>query len=100
MEGVLAGEALRRAQAAWRSAQLPVEQRWAEGNPVSRDGRADLDFATYFDIPELMSVDDVFIDLIDSPKLVPLLSCVCGRGGLDAASSIAQAGAHSRPCAS
>ena len=36
-------------------------------------------YRTFFDIPNLLEVDDVFIDIIDSPALVPLLSRVAGN---------------------
>lgn len=43
---------------------------------------------------DLLSCDDIFIDLVDSPKLVPLLSMVAGRGGLDPGDSIGSSGYH------
>ena len=95
MENVLDGKELRRAQVTWLRNQQVVEQRWKDGNAVRRDGRTDLGFETYFDIPNLMNLDDVFIDLIDSPKLLPLLSTVCGRReGLEEHSSIEATGQH------
>ena len=32
----------------------------------------------FFDIPNLLELDDAFIDLIDSPKIVPMMSRVTG----------------------
>ena len=42
--------------------------------------------ASTFDIPKLITQDpEVFLELLDSPKLLPLLSQVCGAGGFESA---------------
>eukprot|EP01051_Picozoa_sp_SAG22_P014228 SAG22_NODE_1695_length_3796_cov_3.361915_3_plen_188_part_00 len=38
-----------------------------------------------FDLPSLPAKDDAFLDLVDHPKLLPLLAAVCGAGGLSSA---------------
>eukprot|EP01047_Picozoa_sp_COSAG01_P055561 COSAG01_NODE_6200_length_3797_cov_318.655760_4_plen_285_part_00 len=41
-------------------------------------------YRSFFDIPKLFEADDVFLNLIDRPKVVELLSRLVGLGGLDA----------------
>ena len=60
VDGVLAGDDLHQAQAAWREAQEPVQQRW-QASSQANEG--------YFDIPDLMNAHDAFISMVDSPKL-------------------------------
>ena len=68
VNGVLAPEQLSRARIAWASAQMHVQKDWeARGQP---DG--------YFDIPSLLELDDVFIDMADSVALVPLMARLTG----------------------
>ena len=94
---VLSGDALQQAQSAWLRAQDQTQREW-EAAKQGGSGRAadNLRFAnrnvyrTFFDIPKLLEVDDVFVDIVDSPVLVPLLSRVAGNPrGLDPESSIA-----------
>ena len=57
----------------------------SDGRPVTRaDGSAvgHGAYRTFFDTDHLAEEDDVFVELIDSPKAVPLLSMVVGNGGL------------------
>ena len=79
---VLSPEQLSRAQAAWAGAQPAVQEEWeAKGRP---DG--------FFDIPNLLELDDVFIDLIDSPTIVPMMSRVTGfEAALDPEQSVGSA---------
>lgn len=94
---VLSGDALGRAQHAWMRAQDETQREWDEQRQGGSGRGADnLRFEnrdvyrTFFDIPNLLEVDDVFLDMVDSPALVPLLSRVAGNPqGLDPESSIA-----------
>lgn len=38
-----------------------------------------------FDLPALAGQDPIFLDILDSPKILPLLSQVCGAGGYERA---------------
>lgn len=68
VDRVLGPEQLHRAREAWNTARIPIQRDWeARGQP---DG--------YFDIPNLLELDDVFVDMVDSPALLPLMSCVTG----------------------
>ena len=68
IHNVLRQDQLARAQSAWSSAQPQAQADWhAKGRPEG-----------YFDIPNLLELDDVFIDMLDSPALVPLMSRVAG----------------------
>ena len=68
VDSVLGPEQLDRAREAWNTAQVPIQRDWeARGRP---DG--------YFDIPNLLELDDVFVDMVDSPALLPLMSRVTG----------------------
>ena len=79
---VLAPAQLARAQAAWQQRQPAVQEEWeAKGRP---DG--------FFDIPNLLELDDAFIDLVDSPKIVPMMSRVTGfEAALDPDRSVGSA---------
>ena len=87
VDGVLSGDELCQAQAAWQQVQEPVQQRWQASN--ASEG--------YFDIPNLMNAHDAFISMVDSPKLVPLLCEICGRGGLQPGATIRSTGYHGFP---
>lgn len=68
VDNVLGPEQLARAQAAWASVQPRAQAKWeAQGRPEG-----------YFDIPSLLELDDAFIDMVDSPALVPLMARVTG----------------------
>ena len=79
---MLAPAQLARAQAAWQQRQPAVQEEWeAKGRP---DG--------FFDIPNLLELDDAFIDLVDSPKIVPMMSRVTGfEAALDPDRSVGSA---------
>jgi hypothetical protein len=81
---VLRPDQLSRAQAAWVQAQPQAQADWeAQGRP---DG--------FFDIPNLFELDDAFVDMVDSPALVPLMARVTGfQHALDPAQSISAGGA-------
>jgi ectoine hydroxylase-related dioxygenase (phytanoyl-CoA dioxygenase family) len=81
---VLQGDALMRAQDAWRRADAELRPGWEEEQRRWRQQQADAEGGTY-SIPELTERDDVFLELVDHPKLVGLLSHVAGAGGLEAA---------------
>ena len=36
---------------------------------------------TFFDVEKLYDADDAFLEIIDSPQTLPLLSLLCGGGG-------------------
>jgi hypothetical protein len=74
LHNVLTAEQLPRAQAAWVAAEEQAEAAWREAGSAGEGQNT----ATYFDIPNLLALDDVFIDMVDSPALVPLLSRVTG----------------------
>ena len=79
---VLEPAQLARAQAAWQQRQPAVQEEWeGKGRP---DG--------FFDIPNLLELDDAFIDLVDSPKIVPMMSRVTGfEAALDPDRSVGSA---------
>jgi hypothetical protein len=113
IEGVLEGESLERAQAAWLRAEEPERRRWDAARAenlrlrghVARPADADSPIAHYkgyegsgrllangtapydngvsypqstFDLPKLCASDpEAFLGVLDSPKLLPLLSEVC-----------------------
>jgi hypothetical protein len=96
---VVCGEQLQRLQQAWDKAAAPERVRWESAKAdVLRSGVQHpslLPNGTYaydsgrfypestFDLGNLLSKDDVFLEIIDHPKLVPLLSAVVGSGGID-----------------
>lgn len=84
VERVLGPEQLQRARAAWTGAQVHVQADWeARGRPEG-----------YFDIPNLLELDDVFVDMVDSPALVPLMARVTGfQDALDPDNSASVGGA-------
>ena len=68
LHNVLTAEQLPRARAAWMAAEEEAAAAWWE----NKDDR------TFFDIRNLLALDDVFIDMVDSPAVVPLLSRITG----------------------
>ena len=68
--GLLQGDALQRAQAAWLAAEPAAERAWQDAT----DGSA----GRHFSLPPLTELDDVFLDLVDHPSLVSVLSHVAG----------------------
>ena len=76
LHGVIPAEALPRAQAAWTAAQEQAEAAWEANTLGENQNKADRSF---FDISNVLALDDVFIDMIDSPAVVPLLSRVTGN---------------------
>ena len=89
LHGVIPAEALPRAQAAWTAAQEQAEAAWEANALGENQNKADRSF---FDISNVLALDDVFIDMIDSPAVVPLLSRVTGNPrALDPESTIAAA---------
>ena len=95
---VVVGGELRRLQHAWQRAQQPQRERWeAAKREVLASGvnhPSLLPNGTYayesgrfypestFDIPNLLEQDDAFLELVDHPKLVGLLSAVVGSAGV------------------
>lgn len=73
LRGVLSPENLPQAQAAWSAAQAKAEAAW-----MARRSGLEQSQQLYFDLRDLMALDDVFIDMIDSPALVPVMSRLCG----------------------
>jgi hypothetical protein len=90
IHNILHPEKIPRAQAAWTAAQDRAEASWH-----ARKAAGDMERSTtlYFDLPNLMAEDDVFIDMIDSPALVPVMSRITGTPqALDPESSLRAAG--------
>ena len=106
IEDVLAGDALRRAQAAWLPAEQSRREQWqaakvglpeisaeekltawavGERKPLQadRDRRERLaGYVSFFDLDRSLQEQEEFVEMALSPKLLPLLSRVCGDGGL------------------
>eukprot|EP01052_Picozoa_sp_SAG31_P037626 SAG31_NODE_4890_length_2882_cov_3.387352_2_plen_215_part_00 len=83
LHGLLQGDDLKRARAAWLDVEPVHRAKFmaAADGVVSAHGEVGNDFA--YGIPNLMELDDVFIDLMDHPKLVDVVQHVAGAGGLD-----------------
>lgn len=76
---------LDRARVAWDRVQQQVETTAAAQETLAAEG--------FFDLPNLLSEDDVFLDILDSPAVVPLMSRVCGAPhALEPDSEVASAG--------
>jgi hypothetical protein len=58
------------------AAEEQAEAAWEAGKLGDGQNKAD---RTFFDIRNLLTLDDVFIDMVDSPAVVPLLSRVTGN---------------------
>ena len=90
LRNILPPDKLKRAQAAWTRAQARAEGQWQARKAA---GALDASTSLYYDVPNLLSEDDCFIDMIDSPALVPLMSHITGSPqALDPSSSIKAAG--------
>ena len=90
LHGVIPAHALPRAQAAWNAAQAQAEAAWESGTVGKGQNKGERSF---FDIRNVLALDDVFVDMIDSPAVVPLLSRITGNPrALDPDSTIAAAG--------
>lgn len=91
LHNVLTAVQLSRAQAAWSAAEEKIRPVW-EADALG--GGQDKTDRTFFDIPNLLALDDVFIDLVDSPAVVPLLSRITGNHlALDPSRTLASAAA-------
>ena len=77
LRDVLPPEMLPRAQAAWTAAEERAQAEWEAKMAAGADGLTQQD-QRFFDLPNLLSEDDVFIDMVDSPALVPVLSRLTG----------------------
>jgi hypothetical protein len=87
LHGVLTATQLQRAQAAWAVAERLAWKEWEGGRMAVGLNKAD--GRTFFDIPDLLESDDVFIDVLDSPAVVPLLSRITGdHHALDTAQTL------------
>ena len=90
IHGILPPEKIPRAQAVWMAAQDRAEAAWQARKAA---GGMELSTTLYYDLPNLMAEDDVFIDMMDSPALVPVMSRITGTPqALDPDSSIRAAG--------
>ena len=77
---LLQGEALERARAAWLRAEPTYRDEFlTDAGSAASNGEASF----VYGIPNLMELDDVFIDLSDHPKLVGVMQHLAGAGGLD-----------------
>lgn len=93
LHDILPKEKIPRAQAAWTAAQERAEAVWQAKKAAGPDGGLDQSQLLYYDLPNLLAEDDVFIDMIDSPALVPILSRITGSpDALDPQSSLRAAG--------
>ena len=79
LRGLLQAEALERARAAWLRAEPPHRDKFAGSGAA----RAEPGNNFVFNIPNLMELDDAFVDLSDHPKLVGVMQHLAGAGGLD-----------------
>eukprot|EP01047_Picozoa_sp_COSAG01_P027695 COSAG01_NODE_1835_length_9084_cov_87.179481_11_plen_209_part_00 len=87
---ILPADKLKVAQAAWTRAQARAKQVWHSKKAA---GMLDASQHLYYDIPNLLEEDDCFIDMVDSPAIVPLMSRITGSpNALDPASSVKAAG--------
>ena len=92
IHNIIQPEQVARAQAAWNVAQERAEAAW-EANKVALGTALDASQQLYYDLPNLLEEDDVFIDMIDSPALVPVMSRITGsERALDPDSTVAAAG--------
>lgn len=84
LHGLLHGAALQRARDAWRRAEpsCHAEYEQREAAVASGGNNSDIGSRFVYNIPNLMELDDVFIDLADHPKLVAVVQHVGGAGGL------------------
>jgi hypothetical protein len=96
---VVVGDQLRRLQGAWDAAAAPEHERWeaakadtlrsgVEHPSLLSNGTYAYDSGRFYpestyDLGNLLSKDDVFLEIVDHPKLVPLLSAVVGSGGIE-----------------
>lgn len=79
LHGLLQGEALERARAAWLCAEPSYRDKYVGSGAAH--GEPGNNFV--FNIPNLMELDDAFVNLSDHPKLVGVMQHVAGAGGLD-----------------
>lgn len=87
---ILPADKLKVAQAAWTRAQARAKKVWHSKKAA---GMLDASQHLYYDIPNLLEEDDCFIDMVDSPAIVPLMSRITGSpNALDPASSVKAAG--------
>lgn len=95
IHNILPAEKIPGAQAAWMAAQDRAEAAW---HAKKSAGDMELSTTLYFDLPNLMEEGDVFIDMVDSPALVPVMSRITGSPqALDPESSLRAAGCEFKP---
>lgn len=80
----VSGQALERLQAAWRRESIPARASW-EAEKAKGIGPKGMGFTsgtwvarTYFDLPRFAEADPSFRDLLDNPKVLPLIRAVMG----------------------
>ena len=71
IHNILPPDKIPRAQAAWTAAQERARDAWEARKAA---GEMELSTTLYYDLPNLLAEDDVFIDMVDSPALVPVMS--------------------------
>ena len=95
--GAIEPDVLSEIQAAWSRVVEPVQRQWREDTaqcsgvrgisfedvPAAVAARYSSPplYRTFFDIPKFLQQDDVFLNLIDRPKVVRLLDRLVGSGG-------------------
>ena len=90
LHDLLQGETLERARAAWLRAEPAYRAEFEAAAAAGTSAGAaagghggDVGNNFVYGIPNLLELDDVFIDLADHPKLVDVMQHVAGAGGLD-----------------
>ena len=84
MPDAVSGKALERLQSAWLRESVPARAAWeaekAKGTGPDGMGYADGTWVarTYFDLPRFAEADPSFRDLLDNPKVLPLIKAVMG----------------------
>ena len=93
LKDVIPPEAIPRCQAAWLRLEQPTRADW-ETRRATRFGQIlpsgevsdDTDLGamrTFFDVPGLCDAEEAYIDLVDNPVTLPLMSRLCGHGGAE-----------------
>jgi hypothetical protein len=88
---VLAGAELSYAQAAWSKVQEPKQAEWEaereKGNGFAHQAGGGFASGTnvarrFFDLGQLCEVDDCFVELMDHPKITPVVTHFAGGGDI------------------
>ena len=78
-DGVIPAEAIPRCQQTWLELEQPARASFdAARSEAKQNG---IEHRTFFDVGNLCNAEDAFIDLVDNPVTLPLMSLLCGHGG-------------------